>query len=57
MMWDTTILTATKIKANLLDIYLKNRKTNTCLFIDISCAADGNIGKKHAEKLAKNSDW
>ena len=31
-------------------------KTNTCLLIDISCPADGNIGKKHAEKLAKYSD-
>ena len=33
-----------------------NNKTNTCLLIDISCPADGNIGKKHAEKLAKYSD-
>ena len=58
MMWDTTIPTAhaEKIKANCPDICLRNRKTNTCLLIDISCPADGNIGKKHAEKLAKYSD-
>ena len=56
MMWDTTILTAKKIKANRPDICLRNKKTNTCLLINISCPADGNIGKKHAEKLAKNSD-
>ena len=57
MMWDTTISTARKIKANRPDISLRNRKTNTCLVIDISCPADGNIGKKHAEKLAKYSDF
>ena len=56
MMWDTIIPTAKKIKANRPDICLRNKKTNTCLLIDISCPADGNIGKKHAEKLAKNSD-
>ena len=56
MMWDTTIPTARKIKANRPDICLRNRKTNTCLLIDISRPADGNIGKKHAEKLAKYSD-
>ena len=56
MMWNTTIPTARKIKANRPDICLRNKKTSCCLLIDISCPADGNIGKKHAEKLAKNSD-
>ena len=56
MMWDTTIPTARKIKANRPNSCLTNRKTNTCLLIDISCPADGNIGRKHAEKLAKDSD-
>ena len=56
MMRDTTISTASNIKANRPAICLRNMKTNTCLFIDISCPADGNIGKKHAEKLAKYSD-
>ena len=42
MMWDTTIPTARKIKANRPDNCLRNKKTN--------------IGKKHAEKLAKYSD-
>ena len=56
MMCDTTIPTAKKIKANRPDICLRNKKTNTCLLIDISCPANGNIGKKHVEKLAKYSD-
>ena len=56
MMWDTTIPTARRIKANRPDICLRNKKTNTCLSIDISCTADGNIGRKHAEKLTKYSD-
>ena len=55
MMWDTTVPTAKNIRANRPDICLRNRKTNTCLLIDISCPADGNIGKKHA-KLAKYSN-
>ena len=56
MMWDTTISTARKIKANRPDICLRNRNTKNCLLIGISCAADGNTGKKHAEKLAKYSN-
>ena len=53
VMWDTTIPTAGKIKANRPDICLRDKKANTCLLIDISCPADGNVGRKHAEKLAK----
>ena len=56
MMWNNAIPIAEKIKVNRPDICLRNRKTNTCLLIDISCPANGNIGKKHAEKLAKYSD-
>ena len=56
MMWDITIPTAKRIKANRPGIFLRNKKSNTCLLIDISCPADGNIGKKHTEKLAKYSD-
>ena len=48
VMWDTT---AGKIKANRPD-----KKANTCLLIDISCPADGNVGRKHAEKLSKYGD-
>ena len=35
------------------DICLRDKKANTCLLIDISCPANGNVGRKHAEKLAK----
>ena len=35
---------------------VRDKKANTCLFIDISCPADGNVGRKHAEKLAKSGD-
>ena len=52
VMWDTTIPTAGKIKSNRPDICLRDKKANTCLLIDISCPADGNVGRKHAEKLA-----
>ena len=56
MMWDTAILTDRKIGANCPDICFRNRKTNTCLLIDISCPADGNIARKQAEKWTKYSD-
>ena len=36
MMWDTTIFTAKKIKANRSDICLRYKKTNTSLLIDTS---------------------
>ena len=54
--WDTTIPTAGKIKANRPDICLRDKKANTCLLIDVSCPADGNVDRKHAEKLAKYGD-
>ena len=44
MMWDTP--TAGKISANHPDICFRNRKTKTCLLIDISYPADGNITRK-----------
>ena len=50
MMWDTAIPNARKIGANRPDICFRNRKTNTCFLIDISCLADGNIARKQAEK-------
>ncbi len=55
MMWDTAIPTAGKICANHPDICFRNKKTNTCLLIDISCPADGNIARRQAEKLTKCS--
>ena len=56
MMWDTAIPTARKINAHRPDICFRNKKTNTCLLIDISCPTDGNIARKQAEKLTKYSD-
>ena len=56
MMWDTAIPTVVKIGANRPDICFRNKKTNACLLIDISCPADGNIARKQAEKLTKYSD-
>ena len=32
------------------------KKTNTCLLIDISCPADGNLTRKQAEKLTTYRD-
>ena len=56
MMWDTVILTARKIVANRPDICFRNKKTNSCLLIDISCPTESNIARKQAEKLTKYSD-
>ena len=56
MMWDAAIPTARKIGANRPDICFRNKKTNTCLRIDISCPAEGIIARKQAEKLTKYSD-
>ena len=49
MMWDTAIPPARKIGANHPDICFRNKNTNKCLLIDISCLADGNIARKQAE--------
>ena len=51
MTWDTAIPTARNIDTNHSDICFRNKKTNICLLIDISCPADGNIARKQAEKL------
>ena len=56
VMWDTPIPTAGKIKGNRPDICLRDKKVNTCFLIDISCPADVNVNRKHAEKLAKYVD-
>ena len=55
MMWDTAIPTA-RIGSNRPDISFRNKDTNSCLVIDISCVVDGNIDRKQAEKLTKYSD-
>ena len=57
LMWDTTIPTARKVGTNRSEICFRNKKTNTCLLIDISCPADGKVARKMAEKLPKYSDW
>ena len=57
MTWDIAIsTTAKKINTNHPDICFRNNKTNSCIFTDISCPADGNIIRKHAEKLTEYSD-
>ena len=56
VLWNTTILTARKIKAARADICLRNKKANSCLLNDISCPADGTVGRKHAEKLPTYGD-
>ena len=45
------IPTARKVGANRPDICFRNEKTNTCLLVDVSGPADGNIARKQAEKL------
>ena len=53
-MWVTAITAASKIGP---DVCVRNKKTNTCFHIEVSCPADGNIVKKQAENLTKCSDF
>ena len=39
-----------------IDICFRIKKTNICLFINISCPGDGNIARKQTEKLTKYND-
>ena len=48
--------TARKIGANRPNICFRDKKTNTCFLIDISCPANGNVARKQAGKLTKYSD-
>ncbi len=50
------ISTAREIGANRPDVFSRYKKTNTCLLIYISGPVDGNIARKHAQKLTKCSD-
>ena len=54
---DTAIPTPKKIGTNCLDICFRNKKTNTCLLIGISCPANGNMARKQAEKLEVSRMW
>ena len=56
MMWNTAISIARKICSDCPDICFRNKKTDSCLLIDISCPTDGNIARKQTEKLTKYSD-
>ena len=53
---DTAIRTGKKIGVIYPHICFRNNKTKTSLVIDINCSTDGNVARKHAEKLTKYGD-
>ena len=56
ILWDVPIITDREIKCNRPDIVVKDRKTRTCQFIDVTIPFDRNILTKEREKLSKYSD-
>ena len=56
ILWDFTINTDRKIKADWLDITIKKFEENTCIMIDIAVPADKNFSLKEFQKLSKYKD-
>ena len=56
ILWDFTIHTDRKIKANRPDIIIKDKLKKTCLLIDVAVPADKNISIKEFEKISKYKD-
>ena len=54
--WNMPIHTERKITANRPNIVIKDRKTNTCKFIDMAVPLDRNTSVKVTEKLSKYKD-
>ena len=53
ILWDYSIITDRKILANRPDIVIHDRKSKTCMLIDVSIPDDKNIALKEAEKISK----
>ena len=52
ILWDS-IITDRRISANRPDVVIHDRKSKTCLLIDVSVPDDKNIALKEAEKIIK----
>ena len=53
---DYSIIADRKILANRPDVVIDNRKSKTCMLIDVSFPDDKNIAFKEAEKMSKYKD-
>ena len=56
VLWDSQVHTDRHIPCNKPDIVIKEKKTDTCLLIDVAVPSDYNIQKKVTEKLNKYVD-
>jgi hypothetical protein len=56
ILWDFAIQTDRTIKANRPDLVIRDKKTKTCLLLDVSIPADKNTSLKTFEKLSKYKD-
>ena len=56
ILWDMQIHTDKTIKANKLDIIIKDKQEKTCMLIDMAIPSDRNTSVKVAEKLSKYED-
>jgi len=53
VLWNQAAHTDREVRANRLDIIIKNKKEKTCILIDVAIHADGNVVQKEAEKKLK----
>ena len=56
ILWDFAIQTDRTIKANRPDLVIRDKKTRTCLLLDVSIPTDRNTSLKTFEKLSKYKD-
>ena len=56
ILWDFAIQTDRTIKANRPDLVIRDKKTRTCLLLDVSIPTDKNTSLKTFEKLSKYKD-
>ena len=56
MLWDMPIHTDKEITANRPDTVIKDKKENTCIFIDMSVPSERNVANKETEKMSKYKD-
>ena len=56
ILWDFSIRTDRTIQANRPDIVVREKKSETCLLIEVSVPSDANISVKEFEKIRKYKD-
>ena len=56
ILWDYSIQTDRKVKANKQHITVKDKREKTCKLIDVKILADKNVSVVEFEKLSKYKD-